>query len=261
MTKRLLLLGCGNMAKALISKQWNEQLSIDVYSPSGVSSNNFVQEYAGKVIDSLDASVSYDYVFFAFKPQQLTTVAESLSDFDLHSTDCISILASIDCKTIQSKFGMNNILRIMPNTPAKIGAGTLTYYVAGERSIWDDILTLFSNNSVTIECGKEREIDLSTPITGSGPAFIFELARIWEKFLHNQGFDKQTASSMVHNTFLGSAKLMLDSPDGVEQLKKQVTSKAGVTERGLDSLVGSEFEKTVIQSLNECLNRIEELKK
>lgn len=258
--KNLLLLGCGNMAKALISSTWFEAYSIDVYAPNIASSSQFCSNIGGRQLLKLDLSKKYDYVFLAFKPQQLEDVVELMQPFDLSQSSILSILASIESSDLADKLNISNVLRVMPNTPAQVGAGTLTYFIKGDKSKWNTILDLFSQSSTIIECLKESEIDASTPVTGSGPAFIFELGRIWEGFLIEQGFNQKKASDMVKSTLFGSSLLMKESSLSFEELRNQVTSKAGITERGLNTLESSDFEKIIIQSLTDCLTRIEELK-
>ncbi len=248
------------MATALIDRTWGEHFSIDVYTPSGSSAHRFAKLCGIDAVDRLDNRVKYDALFLAFKPQQLLGVAEELESFDLSNTLVVSILASISVEKLKELFKTEAILRLMPNTPAKIGQGVITYFSSIQNNLVDICLELLGRKSLLIDCQDEQQIDLSTPITGSGPAFIFELARIWQLFLEEQGFSASMSRQMVAKTIAGSALLLESSEEEFITLRNQVTSKKGVTEQGLISLANSNFEDIVLESLERCLQRIEELK-
>jgi pyrroline-5-carboxylate reductase len=257
--KKLLLIGAGNMVRALWSKEWAERFELLVYTPSGSSADKFVELYGGKrgCLDSLPNHV--DYLFLGHKPQQCREVATLFSKAVSSDTAIISILASITTEQLSSLYGVNSVLRLMPNTPAKVGRGTITFFQRGDGDFTRS-LELLGRSSRLIGLADERQIDITTPVTGSGPAFLFELARIWQQFLEQQGIATEQARDLVAETFLGSATLLHQSELSFAQLRNEVTSKGGVTQRGLESLSASDFEQTILQSLNSALKRIDELR-
>ena len=257
--KKLLLIGAGNMARALWSKQWATTFQLTVYTPSGDSAKKFVQQFGGVAKNIDEIKGDFDYLFLACKPQQVEDVAQQFREFCTEKTLIISILASIEVVQLQTIFGVKSVLRLMPNTPAKVQLGTITYF-SNEEDLVKPILTLLKNSSTLVPLRSEEEIDITTPVSGSGPAFLFELARIWQLYLEQHGISPTIAKELISSTFVGSAALMQHSTESFQQLRQEVTSKAGVTERGLATLSTRDFEQTVLQSLEDALMRIAELR-
>jgi pyrroline-5-carboxylate reductase len=92
----------------------------------------------------------------------------------------------------------------------------------------------------------ENQIDALGTISGSGPAYVFYLIEQLTKAAQSQGFSAEQASLMVNETFLG-ASLLLDSTNQTPaELRRQVTSPNGTTERAI-----AELEKADIQAIFE----------
>jgi pyrroline-5-carboxylate reductase len=259
---KALLLGCGNMANVIFDDNLVNFFQLSVYTPSVLSAQKFARRFNCDVVDNMSdiKSQHFDILFLFFKPQQFEEVVQTLSDQSITSDAVISVLASVSTNRIKKALFTANILRLMPNTPSKIGKGVITIYKSGELQVFKDFENSLGRIATVIEFNDESMVDLTTPITGSGPAFIFELARIWQQFLESKGVESSLSKELVANTFLGSAELLTQTTDCFCQLRDEVTSKKGVTEAGLKSLYSSDFEKIVIKSLQSALKRLDELK-
>ena len=253
-------MGAGNMVSALWPSQLVESYDIDIYTPSYHSAEQFAKKFGGRAIREEQLRSSYDLLFLAHKPQQLGEVRDFLQRVDFCRAELISILASISISQLQEAFSTTKVLRLMPNTPVKVGAGVVTCF-SHFFTEFQSIVELLSQNALILKLASEEELDDSTPITGSGPAFLFELARVWQLYLEQKGFDSSLAAKMVRETLYGSSCLLRESNRSFTTLRNEVTSKKGVTERGLDTLSTRDFEQIVLQSLNDARQRIEELKK
>ena len=92
-------------------------------------------------------------------------------------------------------------------------------------------------------------MDLITPVSGSGPALVFEWTNILASFLKSGGLDEKQSLDMAIDTIIGSATLMKQNATNLselESLRDQVTSKGGVTAVLLDT-IAEEGQKELLQ--------------
>ena len=101
----------------------------------------------------------------------------------------------------------------MPNTPSKIGKGVqLLYFSPSVNSSEQGFVEeLFSSSGELFVFQNEDQIDLVTPHCGSGPAFVFELARILIADLEEKGISRVGAEKMIKYMFYGASSLLLNS--------------------------------------------------
>jgi pyrroline-5-carboxylate reductase len=79
----------------------------------------------------------------------------------------------------------------------------------------------------------EKYIDMSTAVSGSGPAYVFLFIEAFIDAAVHIGFSRQVASELVLQTVLGSAQLAAESGKHPAELRNMVTSPGGVTAEGL----------------------------
>lgn len=241
--------GCGNMGSALAIGFKKQFPTIEQYffTPSSVKAQELAARVQGKVVKDLsDMPMDLDWYILAFKPQSLIDFS-----FDFREdSKVLSVLAGTGIDTLEKKFQIKNIARLMPNTPSSIGVGANLFYAAFEAGTMEDMLRSLGKLFIM---SSEAELDAITAFSGSGPALIFEFARIFEKHLNLKAPLNSHAREIVAQTFLGSAKLMENAIlNGVsfETLRTQVTSKKGVTyealnileKNGLENIMGGAFE-------------------
>ena len=99
------------------------------------------------------------------------------------------------------------------------------------------------------------------PINGSSPAFIYYFAKGFLNFAENNNIEKEKALKLFCNSLIGSAKMMLNSNKDVDELIKEVTSKKGTTEKGLEALKQNDFLKILEKTCEETAKRAFELSK
>ena len=105
----------------------------------------------------------------------------------------------------------------------------------------------------------EEDLDFLTPINGSAPAYIFEIARIFEDIMQKKGFSQAFSQKLISQTFLGAGVLLNNSKDSAEKLRNNVTSKGGVTEAALKALRENKLEEIFSEALDQARKRNEEL--
>ncbi len=257
---RIGFFGCGNMGAALAEgfKKSHPGSEMYFFTPSKTKAQELADKTSGHFVNHLvEMPKDLDWYVLAFKPQ-------SLSDFSFDFfTDAkvLSVLAGTGIEALEKKFHIKNIARLMPNTPSSLGMGANLFYASFDAGELKDYLLslgkLFSMKD-------EAELDAMTAFSGSGPALIFEFARIFEKHLVSIAGNNPEAREIVAQTFLGSAKLMEDArQNGVsfETLREQVTSKKGVTYEALQILEKNNLENIMGGAFTAAYKRTLEIKK
>jgi pyrroline-5-carboxylate reductase len=105
------------------------------------------------------------------------------------------------------------VARSMPNTPAQIGCG-VTVWSCTDNIDSDErrrITAVLDSFGKTIFVEDESFIDMSTSISGSGPAYVFMLIEAMVDAGVHMGFSRDTATTLVHHTLLGSTKFAMET--------------------------------------------------
>ena len=133
---RVSFIGGGVMAEAILAGILDASLAApaDVRSgePLELRRAHLRAEYGVAAVESnADALAGAEMVVLAVKPQGLAGVMADIRD-DLEAGQTVlSIIAGARMDTLVSGLGHSSVVRVMPNTPAQIGAG-MTVWTATE---------------------------------------------------------------------------------------------------------------------------------
>jgi pyrroline-5-carboxylate reductase len=105
----------------------------------------------------------------------------------------------------------------------------------------------------------EEKIDALSTISGSGPAYVFYLIEELTRTAMDLGFSESAAATMVNGTFLGAAELLVSSRQSPQELRRQVTSPRGTTERAIAELEKGELKVLFDRATAAALTRAKEL--
>ena len=236
---KITFIGGGNMATALIgglTRQAAQAHQIAVVEPGEDKCAQLAADFGVTAAFRMDLVTGSEVVVLAVKPQQLRAVAADLLPHLAASTLVISIAAGIRLADLQRWLGGHEqLVRVMPNTPALVGAGISGVYAMpavgdGGRAAAQTILSAVGS---VVWVQTEEQIDAVTAVSGSGPAYVFYFIESLQEAALAQGFDADTARRLALETFAGAVKLALDSPESPAILRERVTSKGGTTERAL----------------------------
>ena len=260
---KMAVLGCGTMSSALVipMKRFDERLNIWTYTPSKTRAQILAKAIDGRVLEDVKNLGSFDFIFLGCKPQQLKTLCDHIGG--LHSKQTIiSILAGTSIATISKMLAVSSVFRMMPNMPSLIGHGvnivSTSHNIIPEHNSYLTELFKATSKLFIVE---EKDIDKITPISGSGPAFIFEWARLMEADLESLGISLHLSRNIIIHTFLGSAKLMEQSDKSFEHLREDITSLKGVTYEALEEFRKSDLAGIVERALKKARKRAYELAK
>ncbi|RJO65574.1 MAG: pyrroline-5-carboxylate reductase [Myxococcales bacterium] len=185
--------------------------------------------------DNREVTAFADIVIFSVKPQNSRAMMEPLSGAFHEGQVIVSIMAGVSLGTIERLTGHKELVRAMPNIPAKIGEG-MTVWIASP-SVPDCskmiVKMIFQAFGLETEVTNEDLIDAATAISGSGPAYIFYVAENLMKSALELGFDNREAHRLVQQTFRGAMDLWHHTGEEPETLRRSVTSKGGTTAAAL----------------------------
>lgn len=264
MTKlKIGIFGCGNMGGALVlgMKARFPDAQFYLFTPSKVKAQELAEKVKGIfVADIVDMPRDLNWYLLAFKPQ-------SLNEFQFEfaaDSKIISILAGIKVSKLIDKFNIKKVARLMPNIPSVIGEGANLLCLGDSFSRFSkeeqlELNSLLSSTGTIFPTLSERDLDLTTAFSGSGPALIFELARIFESELASMTEGRVPAKEIVAKTFLGSSALMLNSQISFEELRNKVTSSKGVTHEALEVLKDSKIQEIFSNAFKAAYKRTIEL--
>ena len=97
--------------------------------------------------------------------------------------------------------------------------------------------------------------DMSTSISGSGPAYIFLLMEAMIDAGVHMGFSRDTATTLVHHTLLGSTLYAMETGEHPAVLRNSVTSPAGTTASAIYELENGKFRTVIKDAIWACYRR------
>ena len=256
------VLGCGNMASAVVLNMHKKfkEIKFFTYTPSYIRAKNLADATNSYALRSLEEFKDIDYWILGCKPQQLNELAKALGD-RLKNQKIVSMLAATNSSKIESLFDTKEVIRIMPNTPVKLGRGiTLVYssnYVS--KDFKEIVLKHNQSGSKVYFMNTEEELDRLTVITGSGPAYIFYLAQTLERKLQSMNVNDEIARDLINNLFQGSSELMATDKTKISVLVDQVTSKGGVTIEAINVYKQSNLMDITSKAIDAALIRTDQI--
>lgn len=200
-------------------------------------------------------------VVVAVKPAMVPGLLREISDALESDAIVISVAAGVTIATMENLLPTSvAVLRAMPNTPALVGRG-VTGLAAGTRAGAAELSlarSLFATVGVVLDL-PEAKIDALSAISGSGPAYVFYLIEALTRTAIGLGFSPEQASLMVNHTFLGSSELLAVSDRSPAELRAQVTSPHGTTERAIAELQGAQLTALFDRATAAAVARAKEL--
>ena len=259
------VIGAGNMAEAIL----RAEVHSGYLSPGEIVVADILQERRQKLSSELGVGWAPDNLVSArcprmllsVKPQQLDEVLVEIAECVGADALVISICAGVTTAHIDGLLGgRGHIVRVMPNTPMLVGAG-MSAIAPGPRANDDDVQwaeRLFASSGKTVPV-EEAMMDAVTAVSGTGPAYFFYLIEAIIEAGIAEGLTGEFAYQLAVQTCAGAAKLLADSGEAPEVLRRRVTSPNGTTQRAVEILDGAESKQTWIAAVRAAAQRSREL--
>lgn len=210
-----------------------------------------------------DAARDAQVIVLAVKPQVMKPVCEALREIAQKTRPLIvSIAAGIRIEQMDRWLGGGQaIVRVMPNTPALIGAGASGLCAnaqvgAAQRALAQNILDAAG---ISEWIADETLMDTVTALSGSGPAYFFLLVEALEDAAVAQGMPREAARALATQTCLGAGRMLRESGEAPATLRQRVTSPNGTTQAALESFDADGLRAIVARAVAAATQRGQDL--
>jgi pyrroline-5-carboxylate reductase len=194
-------------------------------------------------------------ILLAVKPADAPVVLATLRNAGLkRETLVISILAGVATDRLETMLGTENpIIRAMPNTPAVVGEG-MTVVCRGRYASEADLARAQRIFEAVGRCMPIDEIHFNaiTALSGSGPAYQFLIMEAMADAGVKVGLPRQLALTLVAQTALGAARMVLSTGRHPASLRDDVTTPAGCTIGGLLMLEDGRIRSVLARAVEEA---------
>jgi pyrroline-5-carboxylate reductase len=261
---KLGFIGSGNMAEAILRGILNAGL----YKPAEVVASD-IDAQRRELFGLLGVATTEDNTvpagaprtLIAVKPQKLGEALGGLSQAFPTNGLVISIAAGVSTQALDEWIGgRGRIVRVMPNTPMLVGCG-MAAVAAGPRAEQDDVeevVRLFATGGQAVVVD-EHLMDAVTAVSGSGPAYFFYLVEAMIAAGEAEGLASHIARLLAAQTCLGAGKMLMETDDPPEKLRRRVTSPGGTTERAARRLDGAGVKQALVDAIRAAAERSREL--
>ena len=262
-------IACGVMGEALLSRLIFQEIygaeDILISEPSAERRDFLAQKYGVEVTadnKEVVANVS-EAILLAIKPQVFPAVASELANVKINAAEkplVISILAGMPSSKLETAFPELPVVRVMPNTPATVGAGISAiapgkYVTPTHLDIAKRVLQAVGE---VVEV-PESMMDAVTGLSGSGPGYVAIFIEALTDGGVRSGLPRAIAYKLALQTVLGTAVLLQESRMHPAELKDKVTSPGGTTIAGIAELESSAFRSASIEAVVAASDRSREL--
>ncbi len=263
----LAFIGGGNMARSLIGALLHGGVAaaaITVAEPNPATREALARDFGVSVhADAASAASGAATLVLAVKPQVMHAVCGEIAAAVAASRALvISIAAGIRLDQFERWLGADTALvRVMPNTPALIGAGAAGLIAnrrvdAAQRERASAILGA-AGSVAWIE--REELMDSVTALSGSGPAYFFLLVEALVDAAVAQGLPREVAAALAAQTCLGAGRMLVESGEAAATLRERVTSPGGTTAAALEVFRGGDLAGLVAAAVAAATRRGGEL--
>jgi len=264
--KSCVFIGGGNMASCIVSGLSNtntDKYKITVCDPNQAKLDLLKEKYKVEICLSNKKAVKHaDLLILAVKPQSIRSVINEIQSLIKSSAIIISVAAGVKTTSIKSWLEKSNVIvRAMPNTPSAVLCGATGLYTNPETSekTKNQVKEIFDAIGFSCWVDDEKEINAIIALSGSSPAYFFKIFEIMQDIGQELGLDEKKAFELLIQTFIGSSKMIRKMDNTPAQLREQVTSPGGTTERALNVFNKENLASTLREAMHQAYERAEEM--
>jgi pyrroline-5-carboxylate reductase len=210
--------------------------------------------------ENAEVAEKANVIFIGVKPAMVVPVLSELSD-KLQDKVIISLAGGVRISSME-KVASARFMRALTNTPSAI-CRAATGICPGSRSTTEDVdlaKKIFGAIGLVVEV-TEKQIDIVTALSGSGPAFIYTVIEALADGGTKMGLAKDVAMELAMQTVLGAAEIMRESKMSPEQLRKMVVTPGGTTAAGLAVMEKLGTRESLIAAVEAATKRGQEMAK
>ena len=254
------------MAEAMIAGLLRGELvspdQIVASHPRAERRDHLRAEYGIRVVGTnVDAIAEVDVVLLGIKPQMLGRVGREIGPSLRSGQLVLSVLAGATTAALTATLGHDQVIRAMPNTPARLGKGVTVWYATPQTTgdQRDQAATLLAALGTQIEVDDEKMVAMATAVSGTGPTYVFLVLEALIDAAVHLGFPRQLAHDLVVETLEGSALFAKQSGMHPAELRNMVTSPGGTSAAALHELESGRLRTVLSEAVWAAFRRTIEL--
>ena len=260
-------IGCGNMggavARAVCKGAGAENVLLANRTPA--KAEVLAAQLGCAVGDNEKVAQTCHFIFLGVKPQVMPSMLAQIAPVLAGRKGAfvlVTMAAGLSMARIRELAGGNYpIIRIMPNTPAAVGAG-MVQYCSLDVSDADlqEFLTAMAPAGL-LDAIDEKLIDAACCVSGCGPAWAYQFIEALADGGVAAGLPRAKAQMYATQMLLGSARLVLESGQHPGALKDAVCSPGGSTIQGVRVLEERAFRGAVTDAVLAAYDKTREMGK
>jgi pyrroline-5-carboxylate reductase len=265
-SKTIATVGSGVMAEAMIAGLLRGRL----VEPSRVVASHLraerrehlASEYGIRVVTTnIEAIDGADVVLLAIKPQMLLRVGREIGPHLRRGQLVLSVLAGATTTALTATLGHDQVVRAMPNTPARLGKGMTVWYATPETSEEQraQAAALLGALGAQLEVDDEKMVAMATAVSGTGPTYVFLVMEALVDAAVHLGFPRHIAHDLVVETLEGSTLFAKQSGMHPAELRNMVTSPGGTSAAALHELESGRLRTVLSEAVWAAFRRTVEL--
>ncbi len=263
---RIAVLGAGKMGSILLQAFLKENLfAADKIHATVTKAERALALSAQWGVDvstnNLEAVRQADLVLIGVKPFQVPDLVAEIKPALTPEKTIVSFAASVKTRAIEEGAGIDiGVIRAMPNTPSKLGAGIAALckgrFVSAQQMELAQRLFETVGRTVLVD---EKHMDAVTGLSGSGPAYLYIIIEALAEAGVKVGLPRDIATQLAAQTAYGASKMVLDTGYHPALLKDEVTTPAGCTIDGILELEEGGLRVTLIKAVMRATERARQL--
>ncbi len=263
--ERLAFLGAGTMGGTIVAglvRAGRDPHTIAVTTRTPAHREELARELGVQTFGSnAEATEWADALVIGVKPADALALLDEITPQIDGDTLVISLCAGLTTELLGAHLPAGaHVVRVMPNTPASIGAGMagISGGSHATRSDVDQALALMRTVGKAVDIPEKLQ-DALTAVSGSGPAYVFYFAEALIEAGVTQGLPRALAGELAEQTLLGAAQLLATGDRSAAALREAVTSPGGTTAAALRKLDEGGVRSAVQDAVEACARRSADL--
>ena len=258
--------GSGVMAEAMIAGLLRGELvapdQVVASHPRPERREALERDYGIRTVGSnVEAVQGATVILLGIKPQMLERVGKEIGPTLRRGQLVLSVLAGATTPALRGMLGHDQIVRSMPNTPARLGKGMTVWYATPETTDEQraQAAALLGALGAQIEVDDEKMVAMATAVSGTGPTYVFLVMEALIDAAVHLGFPRHVAHDLVIETLEGSTLFAKQSGMHPAELRNMVTSPGGTSAAALHELESGRLRTVLSEAVWAAFRRTVEL--
>lgn len=267
MFEQIGFLGCGNMGGAIARAVCRAAAPSSVYlaNRTAAKAQALAAQLSCRTADNRQVAANCQLIFLAVKPQMMEQLLQSLQPVFAARQDrfvLCTMAAGLSIARIRQMAGGDwPVIRIMPNTPAAVGAGMIQYCAEAITEAEQAEFCRVMAPAGRLDPLPENLIDAASCVSGCGPAWVYQMIEALADGGVACGLPRAKAQEYAAQMVLGSAQMVLESGSHPGALKDAVCSPGGSTIQGVRVLEQHGMRGAVMDAVIAAFDKTKEMGK